>query len=135
MVNYRRDEAAAAETVAAIKSAAAAHWPCGRHLWELEGVDALADAALAAFGCVDIIVHNAGVASRGNTVADSDPAELQRLMMTHTFSAARLCQQPAAADARARPRAHRDDLASEVAHMRANGPRTTWQSPRSRPSP
>ncbi len=59
---------------------------------ELEGVDALADAALAAFGFVDIIVHNAGIASRGNTVVDTDPAELQRLMMTHTFSAARLCQ-------------------------------------------
>ena len=92
VVNYRRDEAAAAETVAAIKAARRPALAVQASLSELEGADALADAALAAFGFVDIIVHNAGIASRGNTVVDTDPAELQRLMMTHTFSAARLCQ-------------------------------------------
>jgi NAD(P)-dependent dehydrogenase (short-subunit alcohol dehydrogenase family) len=88
---------------------------------ELDGVDALAEAALAAFGFVDIIVHNAGIASRGNTVADTDPAELQRLMMTHTFSAARLCQQ-LLPQMRARGRGHVVMISSsEVAHMRAGG--------------
>ena len=44
-------------------------------------------AVLADFGHVDILVNNAGNATRGQTVADSDPAELERTMRTHAFSA------------------------------------------------
>jgi len=121
VVNYRRDEAAAAETVAAIKAAGGRALSVRASLGDLEGADQLADAAIAAFGFVDIIVHNAGVASRGNTVADTDPSELQRLMMTHTFSAARLCQQ-LLPQMRERGRGHIVMISSsEVAHMRANG--------------
>jgi len=39
------------------------------------------------FGAVDILVNNAGIASRGQTVADTDPAEIQRLWNTHAFGA------------------------------------------------
>ena len=39
---------------------------------ELDQVDALAEAALSEFGRVDLLVNNAGIASRGNTVADTD---------------------------------------------------------------
>jgi NAD(P)-dependent dehydrogenase (short-subunit alcohol dehydrogenase family) len=121
VVNYRRDEEAAAETVTAIEAAGGRAVAAQASLGELEGADALAEAALAAFGFVDIIVHNAGIASRGNTVVDTDPAELQRLMMTHTFSAARLCQQ-LLPQMRARGRGHVVMISSsEVAHMRANG--------------
>ena len=121
VVNYRRDEAAASETVAAIKAAGGRALAVQASLSELDGADRLADAALSAFGSVDIIVHNAGLASRGNTVVDTDPAELQRLMMTHTFSAARLCQR-LLPQMRERGRGHIVMISSsEVAHMRANG--------------
>ncbi len=121
VVNYRRDEAAASETVAAIQAAGGRALAVQASLSELDGADRLADAALSAFGFVDIIVHNAGVASRGNTVVDTDPAELQRLMMTHTFSAARLCQR-LLPQMRERGRGHIVMISSsEVAHMRANG--------------
>ena len=54
-------------------------------------------------------------------MVDTDPAELQRLMMTHTFSAARLCQQ-LLPQMRERGRGHIVMISSsEVAHMRANG--------------
>jgi NAD(P)-dependent dehydrogenase (short-subunit alcohol dehydrogenase family) len=121
VVNYRRDEEAAAEVVRTIESAGGRAVAVQASLSELDGADALAEAALSAFGFVDIIVHNAGVASRGNTVVDSDPAELQRLMTTHTFSAARLCQQ-LLPQMRERGRGHVVMISSsEVAHMRANG--------------
>jgi len=42
---------------------------------------------IADFGHVDILVNNAGVASRGQTVADTDPAEVERLLRTHAFGA------------------------------------------------
>ncbi len=49
--------------------------------------EAMVSAALGDFGHVDILVNNAGNASRGQTVADSDPAELERVMRTHAFGA------------------------------------------------
>jgi 3-oxoacyl-[acyl-carrier protein] reductase len=70
-INYRRDEDAARETVAEIEK-------LGRRA---------AAAVLADFGHVDILVNNAGNATRGQTVADSDPAELERTMRTHAFGA------------------------------------------------
>jgi NAD(P)-dependent dehydrogenase (short-subunit alcohol dehydrogenase family) len=121
IVNYRRDEQSAHEAVAAIEAAGGRALAVQASMSELEEVDKLADAALAAFGFVDIIVHNAGIASRGNTVVDSDPAELQRLMVTHAFSAARLCQR-LLPQMRERGRGHVVMISSsEVAHMRANG--------------
>ena len=36
-------------------------------------------------GGIDILVNNAGIASRGNSVADTDPAEFERVVKTHTF--------------------------------------------------
>ena len=36
-------------------------------------------------GPVDLLVHNAGIASRGQSVADTDPAELERVMRVHAL--------------------------------------------------
>jgi len=84
-VNYRRDEAAAKETVAAIEAR-------GRRARSYRAsVDVFAEdaemvqAVVADFGHVDILVNNAGLASRGHSVADTDPAELERVVRTHAF--------------------------------------------------
>jgi 3-oxoacyl-[acyl-carrier protein] reductase len=120
-VNYRRDEDAAADTVDQIRAAGGRAEAIQASVSELEQVDALADAALGAFGHVDIVVNNAGIASRGQYVADSEPTELQRLMATHTFSAARLAQR-LLPQMRARPRGDIVMISSsEVSHMRAGG--------------
>ena len=85
VVNYRKDEAAAKETVAAIEA-------LGRRARSYRAsVDVFAEdaemvqAVLADFGGIDILVNNAGLASRGQTVADTDPAELERVVRTHAF--------------------------------------------------
>jgi len=44
------------------------------------------------FGRADVLVHSAGNASRGNTVVDTDPAELGRLFNTHAAGAHHLCR-------------------------------------------
>jgi NAD(P)-dependent dehydrogenase (short-subunit alcohol dehydrogenase family) len=41
---------------------------------------------------VDALVHSAGVASKGRTVADTDPAELERVVAVHAFAAHHLCR-------------------------------------------
>jgi 3-oxoacyl-[acyl-carrier protein] reductase len=91
-VNYRRDVEAANETVAAIEATGgvARAYPASV---DDEGQDrAMVDQVLADFGYVDILVNNAGVASRGNTVADTDPAELARVLGTHALGPHHLCR-------------------------------------------
>jgi NAD(P)-dependent dehydrogenase (short-subunit alcohol dehydrogenase family) len=115
-VNYRRDEASAEEVVREAGGRAVA-----LRASVTDQVDELADAALRELGPVDLLVLNAGIASRGNSVADTDPAELLRVVTTHALSAHRLIQRLLPA-MRERPRG--DVIAissSEVAQMRANG--------------
>ena len=91
-VNYRRDEQAAAETVAEIEKLGrrAVAFPASVAEWE--DCERLAASAVDAFGHVDILVNNAGIASRGYTVADTDPAEVERLWRTHVFGAWAMCK-------------------------------------------
>jgi 3-oxoacyl-[acyl-carrier protein] reductase len=120
-VNFRRDEEAAAETVEEIRAAGGRAKAFQASVTELDQVEGLAEAALAEFGFVDIVVNNAGIASRGNTVADSDPAEFERLMLTHAFSATRLAQL-LLPQMRERPRGDIVMISSsEVSAMRAGG--------------
>ena len=84
-VNYRRDREAAEEAVAAIQR-------LGRRAiaYQASVDDAEQDAQMVAaveaeLGPVGILVHNAGIASRGQAVADTDPAEMLRVVATHAF--------------------------------------------------
>ncbi|MDQ8043068.1 MAG: SDR family NAD(P)-dependent oxidoreductase, partial [Solirubrobacteraceae bacterium] len=75
VVNYRRDAEAAASVVDAIVDAGGRAVAIAASVGEVAEVDALADAAIEAFGPVDLLVHNAGIASRGLSVADTTPEE------------------------------------------------------------
>ncbi len=90
VVNYRRDREAAEEVVAGITAAGGRATAIAASVGEVEEVDALADAALAAFGPIDLLVHNAGIASRGLPVAETTPEELQRVVGVHALGAHRL---------------------------------------------
>jgi NAD(P)-dependent dehydrogenase (short-subunit alcohol dehydrogenase family) len=88
---------------------------------ERADVDRLADAALERFGAVDLLVANAGIASRGLAVADTDPAEVVKVMTTHTFSTHRLVQR-LLPGMRAAERADIVAISSsELNRMKANG--------------
>jgi NAD(P)-dependent dehydrogenase (short-subunit alcohol dehydrogenase family) len=84
-VSYRRDKEAADDTVAEIEALGRRAVAVGGSLEVLEEVRAVASTAIDALGPVDILVNNAGVASRGNSVADTDPEEVQRLVRTHAI--------------------------------------------------
>lgn len=91
-VNYRRDADAAAEVVAEIEA-------LGRRAIAVAASvdDAAADEAMVAraadeLGGIGILVNNAGQASRGNAVADTDPDELLRVLGTHAVGAHHLCR-------------------------------------------
>ncbi len=86
-VNYRRDEDAANETVAEIEKLGRRAKAYVASVADYADCERMAAAVLDDFGHVDILVNNAGVASRGRTVADTDPAEPDRLWKTHAYGA------------------------------------------------
>jgi len=118
IVNYRRDAEAAQEVV---EHAGGRSIAIQASMSEPADVDRLADEALAAFGAVDILVANAGIASRGLPIAETDPAEVVRVMTTHTFSTHRLVQRLLPG---MRSRERSDVVlisSSELNRMKANG--------------
>ncbi len=91
-VNYRRDTDAAAETVRAIEAQGRRGAAYQASVDDAEADRAMVEGVLADFGHVDLLVNNAGIASRGNRVSDTDPAEFERVWRTHAFGAFFLSQ-------------------------------------------
>jgi 3-oxoacyl-[acyl-carrier protein] reductase len=91
-VNYRRDEAAAEETVREIKAMGrkAKAYSASVENWD-EDV-AMVAGVLEDFGGIGILINNAGIASRGQSVADTDPAEMERVVRVHAFGPHYLCK-------------------------------------------
>jgi NAD(P)-dependent dehydrogenase (short-subunit alcohol dehydrogenase family) len=120
-VNYRRDEAAALDTVRAIEAAG------GRARAYCASIDdpgadaAMVDAVQRELGPVDLLVCNAGIASRGRSVADTDPEEVVRVVATHALGAHHLCRLVVPA-MRERPRGDIVMISSvATSHFAANG--------------
>ena len=86
-VNYRRDEEAAKEVVAAIEGMGRRAMAVQADVDSWEQDRAMVEAVESTLGPVGILVNNAGIASRGNTVADTDPEELQRVIGVHALGA------------------------------------------------
>jgi NAD(P)-dependent dehydrogenase (short-subunit alcohol dehydrogenase family) len=84
-VAYRRDEAAARDTVAAIERLGRRARAYRASVENFADDDAMVAAALAHSGHIDILVNNAGIASRGQRVTDTDPAELERVLRIHAI--------------------------------------------------
>jgi NAD(P)-dependent dehydrogenase (short-subunit alcohol dehydrogenase family) len=91
-LTFRRDEDAATATVAAIEELGRRAVAYHAALDEVDAAVALADSVVRDFGHVDILVHSAGIASRGSAVADTDPAEIERLFRVHALAAFVLCK-------------------------------------------
>ena len=84
-INYTRDADAAnalAEEVRALGRRAETYQA---NIGDYEQCEAMAESALSDLGAIGILVNNAGIASRGNSVVDTDPAEMRRVVETHAF--------------------------------------------------
>ena len=86
-VNFRRDEASAQATVDEIRAAGGHAHAFAASVDRYEDDEQMVAAVRDELGPVDLLVNNAGVASRGLTVADTDPSEPDRLWRTHVFGA------------------------------------------------
>ena len=86
-VNYRKNDEAAQATVAEIGKLGRRAIAYSASIDDLDACEQMVAQVLSDFGAVDILVNNAGIASRGQTVADTDPAEMERVWRTHTLGA------------------------------------------------
>jgi NAD(P)-dependent dehydrogenase (short-subunit alcohol dehydrogenase family) len=91
-VNYRRDADAATDTVLAIEALGRKAKAYQASVESAQDDEVMVGAVLEDFGSIDTLVHAAGIASRGNTVVDTDPAELERVIAIHALGAHHLCR-------------------------------------------
>ena len=91
-LSYRKDEESARATVAAIEQLGRRAIAYQAPVDDVDEATAMAQRVLADFGRVDVLVHSAGIASRGLTVADTEPAEIERLFRVNALAAFALCR-------------------------------------------
>lgn len=86
-VNYRRDADAAQETVDEIVGMGRKARAYAASIDDFDADQAMVERATAELGPISILINSAGIASRGQSVADTDPTELLRVVGTHAFGA------------------------------------------------
>ena len=86
-INYRRDANAATEVAAMARDLGVRAEAFAADVSDPVECESLVDAVVAHFGTCDVLVNNAGIASRGRTVVDTDVAEMELLFRTHALSA------------------------------------------------
>ena len=85
-VNYRRDYTAAKDTVETIEASGGRARMYAAPVDDYDRIAEMATLVEDELGPVGILVNNAGIASRGLSVVDTDPAELRRVVATHAFA-------------------------------------------------
>ncbi|MGE2716301.1 SDR family NAD(P)-dependent oxidoreductase [Mycolicibacterium litorale] len=91
-VNYRRDSDAAEEVVAEIVSSGGRAHAYSAAINDAAAVDAMVEAVRADLGPVDIVVSNAGTASKGQPVSDTPAADFLSLLQVHALGPIHLLQ-------------------------------------------
>lgn len=93
-VNYRRDVEAAEATVQDVERLGGRAIAVGASVDDFAACEAMVARVVDELGPPSILVHNGGIASRGNSVVDTDLDELDRVIRTHAyggFHLAKLC--------------------------------------------
>lgn len=85
-INYRRDRDSAANVADSIRALGQRAEIYQAAVDQADQAAALIEAVIGDFGTIGILVNNAGIASRGQAVADTDPAELDRVMRVHAIA-------------------------------------------------
>jgi 3-oxoacyl-[acyl-carrier protein] reductase len=91
-VNYTRHPDDANETVAEIEALGRRGGAYQGDVGDAASCEQMVQQALADFGNFSILVNNAGIASRGNSIVDTDPEEMRRVVSTHAFGAFTMCR-------------------------------------------
>jgi len=85
-VNYRREDSEAEKVVGEIKKLGRRAAAYRASVDNFEEDEAMVERVKNELGPISILINNAGIASRGHTVAEGDPAEMQRVVAVHAFA-------------------------------------------------
>ncbi len=91
-VNYALNAEAAEETVKEIEARGRKSKAYGAAVENWDEDVAMAADVVRDFPNLSILVNNAGIASRGKTVADTDPKEMEQVVRVHAFGPHYLCK-------------------------------------------
>jgi 3-oxoacyl-[acyl-carrier protein] reductase len=91
-INYRRGEDDARATGAKITALGRRVALAQASVDDLEADVRMVEAVQAELGPIDLFVHCAGIASRGQSVVDTDPEEIERVWRVHALAAFALCK-------------------------------------------
>ncbi len=91
-VNYRRDVEAADATVADLRAMGATAIAVQASVDDADADAAMVERVVDELGPISILVNNAGRASRGRAVADTDPGEAAALLAVHAVGPHHLCR-------------------------------------------
>ena len=87
VICFRRDEAAAKDTAARIEAMGRKALAFQADVLDYDKVKELVANTIETFDKIDILINNAGIASKGNYIGDTDVDELHRVMNVHVFGA------------------------------------------------
>ena len=85
-VNYRREDSDAENVVSEIKKLGRRAAAYKASVDNFEEDAAMVERVKNDLGPISILVNNAGIASRGHTVAEGDPLEMERVVRVHAFA-------------------------------------------------
>lgn len=85
-INYRREADEAQKVVEEIRALGRRAEAYAASVDDFAACAHMVESVAADFGGLSILVNNAGIASRGQSVADTDPAEMERVMRVHAFA-------------------------------------------------
>ncbi len=91
-VHYNRDENSAQESVEAIAGLGRRAMAVASAIEDPASLATMVDKVQAELGPIGILINNAGVASRGRTVAKTEAKELESLMRIHALGPHELCK-------------------------------------------
>jgi len=86
-VNYRRDEAAARQTVGEIEALGRRAVAYACDVSDFAQCESMVTSVIGDLGPVAVLVNNAGVASKGRSVVKTEPDEPLHLFNTHAYAA------------------------------------------------
>lgn len=119
-VNYRRDAESANEVVDLIRADGGRAAAYGASVDDSDAVAGMIAGIAADLGEVDILVSNAGTASSGTRVADTEDAEFLRLLRVHTLGPIQLIKR-LLPGMRARPRSDIVVISSAITDTTPSG--------------
>jgi len=85
-INYAQDLKSAEETAEAVRAFGRRSEVYCARVQNFEEDRAMVEAITADLGFIDILINNAGIASRGKSVAKTDPEELEQVMGVHALA-------------------------------------------------